>query len=421
MTLFAVEGPAGSGKTCRLMSLLSETLAERPLNDGQKVLALTFMHGARRRLNERLRTVDRLRGRFDCLTIDSFAWKLLKRWRSLAGALTLRPPQDDDFDAQCEGAGVLLERPEVCRWVSTSYPVVLVDEAQDLKPQRLRIIRAVEQATRLLVAADEFQCLDTALRPNPFVAWIHQVCRPQVLNEIRRTEVPCLLQAAGALRRGAVPVAERDFRIIAARGIAMAAAYLANAIAWRRGGNVAIITPSLAGNFSRDVLDRVCHQACGAQGNGPYSIHWDRSDNEEVGRLLRGLELAEGSSLDTTLTVLANLPRSMAVHGACTWAKYQARAAGKRTFCQAEIEAAVTRHVAMQRQRFGIDQHPFTAMTVQQAKNREFEGVVVLWPFTVGGDAEQKRRLLYNAITRAKRWCTVIVQSDQLLAGAPFR
>jgi superfamily I DNA/RNA helicase len=45
-------------------------------------------------------------------------------------------------------------------------------------------------------------------------------------------------------------------------------------------------------------------------------------------------------------------------------------------------------------------------MTVQQAKNREFDGVVILWPFTVGGDPEHKRRLFYNAITRARRWCT---------------
>jgi DNA helicase IV len=59
-------------------------------------------------------------------------------------------------------------------------------------------------------------------------------------------------------------------------------------------------------------------------------------------------------------------------------------------------------------------------MTIQQAKNREFDGVVALWPYQVGGDAEQKRRLLYNAITRARRWCTVVVQGQNIPAGAPF-
>lgn len=59
-------------------------------------------------------------------------------------------------------------------------------------------------------------------------------------------------------------------------------------------------------------------------------------------------------------------------------------------------------------------------MTVHQAKNREFDGVVVLWGFKISGDAEQKRRLLYNAVTRARSWCEVIVQSSKLLQQPPF-
>jgi DNA helicase IV len=57
---------------------------------------------------------------------------------------------------------------------------------------------------------------------------------------------------------------------------------------------------------------------------------------------------------------------------------------------------------------------------VQQAKNREFEGVVVIWPYQVGGDIEHKRRLLYNAITQAKRWSNIIVQGQSILAAPPF-
>jgi DNA helicase IV len=59
-------------------------------------------------------------------------------------------------------------------------------------------------------------------------------------------------------------------------------------------------------------------------------------------------------------------------------------------------------------------------MTVHQAKNREFDGVIVLWPYTVAGDEEQHRRLLYNAITRAQRWFTVIAQNATILARPPF-
>ena len=65
--------------------------------------------------------------------------------------------------------------------------------------------------------------------------------------------------------------------------------------------------------------------------------------------------------------------------------------------------------------------HRLKAMTIHQAKNREFDGVIVLWPIrgNVGQD-DQKRRLLYNAITRAKKWCTVIVQKKDMLDKAPF-
>jgi superfamily I DNA/RNA helicase len=59
-------------------------------------------------------------------------------------------------------------------------------------------------------------------------------------------------------------------------------------------------------------------------------------------------------------------------------------------------------------------------MTVHGAKNREFEQVVVLWPAATGGNAEQKRRLLYNAITRAKRQCMVLVQAAENLKLPPF-
>jgi superfamily I DNA/RNA helicase len=51
------------------------------------------------------------------------------------------------------------------------------------------------------------------------------------------------------------------------------------------------------------------------------------------------------------------------------------------------------------------------AMTIHQAKNREFENVVILWPVQVGGDAESLRRLLYNAVTRAKSRVLILLQS----------
>src|ERR1700693_2893284 len=174
MRLFAVEGVAGSGKTFRLMEVLGEVLAFSPLADGQRVLALTFMHGARRRLDEKLVRVPGLRRRFECTTIDSFAWRLVRRWRSLAAAIGISSIKEGQYDQQCDAAGALLERSEVRGWIAASFPIVLLDEGQDLKPQRLRLICALAKSLVTLIAADEFQCLDDALRPNPLISWLHQ-------------------------------------------------------------------------------------------------------------------------------------------------------------------------------------------------------------------------------------------------------
>jgi len=421
MTLFAVEGAAGCGKTFRLMEALGEALAATPLQEGQRVLALTFMHGARRRLNEKLRSVPGLKGRFECVTVDSFAWRLLRRWRGLAAALGVQPLHEEQYDAQCDAAGVLLERSEVRGWAAASFPIVLVDEAQDLKPQRLRMLRALAQSARTLIAADEFQCLDAALRPNPLIGWMRGACEPEVLNQVRRTNVPALLAAAIAIRGGAAPVAGNGFRILAAQGVPVAAAMLASAIRWRQGGRVAVISPSLQGGFAHNVVRRVCENSCGAQQNGPYAIRWERSEQDETAALIDGLQLNGVVSMADALAALEALPRSGPVREACTWVRHQARARGRAEFSRADIEVVITRQVTIRRQRYGSDNHDFVAMTVQQAKNREFEGVFVLWPYQIGGDAEHKRRLLYNALTRARRWCTVVAQSADLLQAAPFR
>lgn len=52
-------------------------------------------------------------------------------------------------------------------------------------------------------------------------------------------------------------------------------------------------------------------------------------------------------------------------------------------------------------------------MTIHAAKNREFENVIVLWPAQVTGDLEMGRRLLYNAVTRARRRAIVFTQGGR--------
>lgn len=421
MTIQAVEGGAGCGKTYRLMAMLAERLETHPLDDGQRVLALTFMHGSRRRLSERLRSVANLRGRAECWTIDAFAWRIYRRWRGLAGALAIAPATEGEFDRVCEAAGLLLEQPQVCAWVAASFPIVLVDEGQDLKPERLRMLRALASDVHALIAADEFQCLDQALRPNPLVEWLQQDAEPETLVQVRRTNSPGLLAAATAIRAGNAPVNGIGFKLLPpGASVPLATALLANAIAWRQDGDVAVITPALQGGFATSVVARLALEPCGRHNNGPYTVHWEGNDRDEAQKIIAGLNLAVDAPAAAACAALRAMPHNGPVRATLAWVENQVHACGRESFTRTEIEAIIKRQVSLRRQHGSGPSHQLSAMTVQQAKNREFEGVVVIWPYQVGGDAEHKRRLLYNAITRAKRWCNVIVQGQNILAAAPF-
>ena len=55
-----------------------------------------------------------------------------------------------------------------------------------------------------------------------------------------------------------------------------------------------------------------------------------------------------------------------------------------------------------------------TLTTIHAAKNREFDTVIILWPYEVSGNILYKRKLLYNAITRAKTNAIIIVQNKTM-------
>lgn len=423
MSLVAFTGAAGMGKTFQLMRQEESTLVSAPLGVGQKVLALTFMHGSRRRLEDRLRRVSGLRGRFSCMTIDRFAWELCTRWLSLRRAEGLPDLAEHQYDATCDVAGALMEREGVRKWVAQTFPHVLIDEAQDLTQERLRIIRALEPAVAMHAAADEFQCLATSLRPNPTIAWIETRCQPVDLPNQRRTSQAGLIAAARAIREGQTVVAAQHLVIRAAPGrppYHQAATVVVNAIAWNGGPEIAVITPSRSGGFATGVIARVGEGPVGQQQNGPYHIRWELSDEEVVNENVHNLHLPEDGSLDATIDALGAPGCHPAILMCRDWVVRRRKLTGA-VMVPPELVRDQLRICFARHRRFSRGQASrLTAMTVHQAKNREFDGVVVLWPYTVFGDAEQKRRLLYNAVTRAKRWCTIVVQNNNVLQQPPF-
>ena len=56
---------------------------------------------------------------------------------------------------------------------------MILDEAQDLDSIRLGIVQGLARHIELIAAADEFQCLDNALRPNPTYDWLVAVGESQ--------------------------------------------------------------------------------------------------------------------------------------------------------------------------------------------------------------------------------------------------
>ncbi len=424
MTLRAYTGPAGVGKTFQLMRGQEEALADVALNDGQLVLALTFMHGSRRRLDDRLRGVRGLRGRFKCLTIDRFAWELCVRWRSVRRELGLPEVAEENYDLTCNTAGALLERDDISKWVARTHPYVILDEAQDLTPERLRIVCALEPHVSMFAAADEFQCLRANLRPNPSMAWISERCPDTAeLDVPHRTTVPALLAAARAIRNGQPVVAAAPLVVRAAPGRApfhQAAAVVANAIAWNGGADIAVITPSKSGNFAAGVLQRVAAGPIGQQQRGPYHIEWEQSDAELVTAHTAAITLPDDGAMVATIAALSAPGQHPAIGMCRDWLERQRRITGASMMPPAivrqQLEACFSRHRHFSR----LSHRRLKAMTVHQAKNREFEGVIVIWPYTVAGDAEQQRRLLYNAITRAKHWCTIVTQNETILTRPPF-
>lgn len=254
MTVRAFTGGAGCGKTHMLMDALSAHLDATPLHADQKALALTFMHGSRRRLEERLGMLQNLKGKTECTTIDSFAWRLVRRWRSLAAALGFVNIEPTEYERVCEAAGALAQVKEVHNWVAATFPILVVDEAQDMTVNRLSMVAGLANRLEVFVAADEFQCLSEELRPNPACAWLAQVCAPEELTQPRRTNVDELLDAARAIRAGEAPKSAKLFMVKQTSTAPLAGSWINSNLSWYGGGKrVAIITPTY-GPFARGAL-----------------------------------------------------------------------------------------------------------------------------------------------------------------------
>lgn len=421
MSLQFIEGGAGTGKTTMVIKRLRLCLAATPLSEHQHVLALTKMHGSRRRLRERLRGVPELRGRFEAVTIDSFAWRIITRWRSLARTLV---PEElpETFDARCDLAGRLLEEAIVQKWVAASFPIVIIDELQDSKRAQLRVLRGLAVRCECIAAGDPFQDLDGE-SSCASVEWAREQGTVTVLETTHRTSNAGLLAAASALRNGQAVAVAGGFGLKGVAAASLGAWEVASKIAkWRELGTVAVITPVGAGRsqFVRQVVDRVCREPIGKTWKvGPFKLQWESVPDDEVNDTCQKIALPDADDRRVRIEDLkfASEGRSARVRA---WLSRQRRLFGRTEFSAGEVRAVVKDVVQQGRVFSSREERHLVALTVHQAKNREFDRVIVLWPYEVSGNDERKRRLAYNAITRARQEAFVIVQGEERTQQSPF-
>lgn len=436
------EGPAGTGKTHQLIERARELVGADILGDKRRLLALTFMNGARRRLQSRLAGQAAFRRRFECQTIDVFARRLVGQ----RGALLHRRPELvkraaglNAFDGPCLLAGSLLEQASVAHWVAASYPLVLVDEAQDVDLRRLRILQGLAQHCHVVAAADAFQCLREGQDTRPVMTWLDGAGTVTRLRRAQRTTQQGLLDVASALRDGGdifgalvkrtqskrPSWSGQGIQIVEcpAKNSGLVAWTIANDIA-QRTGSVAILTPDGKSPLIREAIDRVRDRTWQRTKSdatfGPYHCEWEAGDRATSDALVAGLSLADQMSYEQAVEALTACSREPAIGAVLRRLDHVRRTQGPRMVSGSALEELV--HEAVRNQsRLGMQRVArYPVMTIPRAKNREFDNVIVLWPHTATGSAEHLRRLLYNGITRATEHCTVIVFGADRLRSPPF-
>lgn len=432
MSLEYFEGPAGCGKTYQLVEALRAFLNDRPLEEGEAVLGLTYMHGSRRRMHGRLTQIEAHRGRLLVCTVDSLARQVVCRWRTLARDIE---PQLDlraapDFASICRVAAVLMGKDCVSGWLRVRYPVVVTDELQDCKGDHLCMIQALESCCHVIAAADEFQDLRST-GANAAVEWLHQGSgKRNTLTGNRRTTQHVLLAAAQRLRSSHDCGEVLKSNLSQALNANVGAGGAARALYYNGLRNAVILTPTGPdkSRFVREVTARLMLKTITPAGVnkpvGPFRIIWESNVEDERAALLSALGTpSECTSLDGLAQTCSG--KQGALQDLYSWAEKKYRVRGQSLFSAPELASAIDR-ILQSRRAFlpASSTGTIRAMTINQAKNREFDGVIILWPFEVGGDLDSQRRRLYNALTRAQKWAVVIVQDDpkksSRLSVAPF-
>jgi hypothetical protein len=298
-------GQAGTGKTYSLMQLLSQLLPQREWVKCETVLALTFMHGSRKRLESNLKFIKAdFKVQYECSTIDSFALTIMNRFRSYLGiSKAIRSNEVISENAfECfinrdtirEKAAYLLQFDSVRKFIENSYPYIVIDEFQDCIGTLFEIVKQLSKSTNIFIASDQFQ----QLYDPENLDGMHWVAESQFdhidLNAtgVKRTTNSKILLTATCLRKGIVEKGSKIniYPCPGGRGgsFPLAEYQLKANIHYNLAyGNVAIISPTQNGPFVNQLLKSLSktytYKKTPFKTIGPYNqlLRFDNSINIE--------------------------------------------------------------------------------------------------------------------------------------------
>ncbi len=420
MSLVLFSGAAGTGKTTSLFHNAIEHLTQTPLSDNQRVLALTKYHGSRKRMDLKFKGKEGLGSPVDCFTIDSFAMNLVKRWRSrvhFTGAF----PEIGDFHAIMNAAGELLDHNEIGEWVAQRYPLILVDELQDCKGGEIKFLSGLELYVHCICAADAFQDL-SADNKNQAIIWANSVGDATPLEQVHRTQVRGLLNAAHAIRASrALDSGKRTgFEIVSVPRAPLGGAITSWKIkSWSKYGEIAIISPTAKGTspFCTGIVEwtstKVSINRKSKTTAGPYYLDWEHSDDDSCKTIMETMNLTDNREEEFSCNCLARIAREIGEKDVYDWLRREQFIRGRITITADEAHSKIKEIVRKRRVHGYSRLRGRIALTIYQAKNREFESVIVLWPLRLQPGTDKQRRLLYNAVTRARRQVVVIVEDPK--------
>jgi UvrD-like helicase C-terminal domain/AAA domain len=395
----------------------------------QRALVMAVMHGARRHLQSTVRRHCPKLPATIC-TIHSFAMSIVNRWRrSLGLAFPVVVCETGCGLSEKHGcthatfselmilACKLLDSRAVASTLSQAYPLVVVDEFQDCVAETLQFIQALGTCSTLLLAADHFQMLNGGESGCPAVEWAQTLkeqgaIRYHDLSGCPRTDNQEILNSARALR-GNTKASGPTVPVYHAPTVPMAAWRLVERflpyknVKKIKTGTCALIALSVDDPLLQKLLTSFHNQLAK---RGCRAIHWScqLAEAQEQKQLLAELRIDSAQTGGGTWVPPQDITSKQESRIALDVVRF-AKLRGISPIPQ-ELAARLATLALHNSRAFGWSTPQFQVLTVHGAKNREFDHVFVFWGFKSSGwSVEEQRRLLYNAVTRAKCDCTVLV------------